>query len=67
MNLRQTITATMKHFALAAPGVARRQAIKLIRAKKYLDERGIAAADPKSKLVYTKSLGMFNPSVKVQS
>lgn len=61
-NLREMLEATMKHFSDAEPKVARRQGAKLIRAKSYLAERGIAAADPRSTLVYTKAIGMFNPT-----
>lgn len=66
-NLRAMLETTMKHFQMAEPKVARRQGAKLIRAKSYLAERGIAASDPDSKLVYTKALGMFSPAVKSSS
>ena len=61
-NLRAMLETTMKHFQMAEPRIARRQGAKLIRAKAYLNERGIAAADPNSTLVYTKAIGMFNPT-----
>jgi hypothetical protein len=61
-NLREILETTMKHFRMADPKIARRQGAKLIRAKSYLAERGIAAADPNSTLVYTKAIGMFNPT-----
>lgn len=66
-NLREMLKTSMKHFQMAEPRIARRQGAKLIRAKAYLDERGIAASDPQSKLVYTKALGMFSPAVKSSS
>lgn len=47
-----TINTIAKHWPLASRRQAKRQAIRLIRAKQYLDRRGIAATAINSDFKY---------------
>lgn len=51
--MHTTISTIAKHWPLASRRQAKRQAVRLFRAKQYLDRRGIAAHVPNSTFVYS--------------
>lgn len=50
--MHTTISSIARHWPLASRHQAKRQAIRLIRAKRYLTERGIAAHTVNSEFKY---------------
>lgn len=50
--MHTTISTIAKHWPLASRRQAKRQAVRLLRAKQYLTQRGIAAHVPNSEFKY---------------
>ncbi len=56
-TLRQQLRNSAAYFSLASSRIARRQAARLIRAKHYLQQRGIDALEVGSKFHYERATG----------
>lgn len=57
MSAFKAVASAATHFRLATRRTARRQALRLLKAKQYMVERGIVATDADSKFEYSRSTG----------
>lgn len=56
-TLKQALTLAARAFPMADPKVARKQGVKLLRAKHYLHDRGICAVTIGNKFEYSRATG----------